>query len=96
MRPTFQTGDGGYAAGHVRVESVQDFGAVIRAVRKSQGVLQDQITGVSHKLVLEIERGKATAQIGKVLDVLRELGVHVHLDIPAGVHVQLPSDSDKS
>lgn len=88
--------DGGIAAGSVRVESVQDLGAVIKAVRKSQGVLQDQIPGVSHKLVLEIERGKATAQIGKVLAVLRELGVHVHLDIPAGVHVQLPSTSEKS
>lgn len=95
MRPT-QTGGGGYAAGTVRIESVQDVGAVIRAVRKSQGVLQDQIPGVSHKLVLEIERGKATAHIGKVLDVLRELGVHVHLNIPAGVYVQLPSEGDKS
>lgn len=77
------------AAGTVAIKSAADVGAVVRAVRKAQGLRQDEIPGVSHKFVLELERGKPTAHVGKVLDVLRELGVHVRLDVPEGVSVEL-------
>lgn len=90
-----QSKTAGRAGDTVAIESAHDVGAVIRAVRKAQGLRQDEIPGVSHKFVLEIERGKPTAHMGKVLDVLRELGVHVHLDIPEGVSVELPARSKR-
>lgn len=63
-------------------------GRVIRAVRKAQHVRQDDLgafRGISHVFVREAERGKETAQIGKVFELLSELGVKVILDVPESV-----------
>lgn len=67
------------------IETPQQLGELIRAVRKAQGIRQDDLAGLisaSHVFVLEVERGKPTAQIGKVLDLLRELGIRLKADVP--------------
>lgn len=65
--------------------STEDLGLVIRAVRKSSLVRQDDLAGavgVSRRFTADVERGKPTVQFGRVLRLLEELGIAVSLDIP--------------
>lgn len=67
------------------ISSTEDLGLVIRAVRKSTQVRQDDLAGavgVSRRFTAEVERGKPTVQFGRVLRLLEELGITVTLDIP--------------
>jgi transcriptional regulator with XRE-family HTH domain len=60
---------------------VTDIGAlanVVRAARIAQGLTRDDlvnVTGLSPKFITHVESGKPTAQIGKVLFLLSELGI---------------------
>jgi y4mF family transcriptional regulator len=63
-----------------------ELGGIVRAARKAQGLRQDQLAGVSGvglRFIVELEAGKATAQLGKVLRVLATLGCRVEI-IPPG------------
>jgi len=54
-----------------------DIGALVRTVRKAQGLRQDELAGaagVGLRFIVELEAGKPTAQIGKTLQVLAALG----------------------
>lgn len=56
-------------------------GKTIREARKKQGITQDDVaglTGVGRRFISDLENGKETAQIGKVLLVLKNLGVAVY------------------
>ena len=64
-------------------------GTLVRAARLAQGFTRDELanaTGFSAKFISQVEAGKPTAQIGKVLQLLAELGVTLHantsIDIP--------------
>jgi ABC-type Na+ transport system ATPase subunit NatA len=60
----------------LKVETPADVGAVLRLVRRAQGVRADDLAGsagVGPVFVLDVENGKTTVQLGKVLQVLREL-----------------------
>ncbi|WP_288414929.1 type II toxin-antitoxin system Y4mF family antitoxin [uncultured Novosphingobium sp.] len=60
-------------------------GRIIRDERKSQGLRQDELaaaSGVGLRFIVELEGGKATAQLGKVLDVLTALGCSLHIARP--------------
>ena len=64
------------------IQTTQDLGALIRRERKAQGLRQPDLAaaaGTSVRFIVEVEGGKPTAQIGKVLDVLRQLGLSVHI-----------------
>ena len=66
-----------------------DLGQFVRATRKALGVTQDQLaltSGTNRRFIVEIESGKATAQIGKVLQVLKTLGVTITLASPPGAN----------
>lgn len=70
---------------HIPVDSAAQIGAVLRLVRKTQGVRSDDLAGsagVGPVFVLDVERGKPTIQLGKVLQVLEEAGIRVNLEIP--------------
>jgi transcriptional regulator with XRE-family HTH domain len=60
---------------------ITDIGAlanVVRAARIAQGLTRDDlvnVTGLSPKFITHVESGKPTAQIGKVLVLLSELGI---------------------
>ena len=69
----------------VRVGGMDELGAVVRAVRKAQSLRQDEIGRISHSFIGDLESGKPTAQIGKVLEVLAELGITVYLKLPTGL-----------
>jgi y4mF family transcriptional regulator len=57
-------------------------GTLIRQVRKGQGITQEDlssIVGVGPRLIGEIERGKPTAEIGKVFQLLAGLGLVISI-----------------
>ncbi|MEM8711119.1 MAG: helix-turn-helix transcriptional regulator [Planctomycetota bacterium] len=65
------------------IDQPQDLGELIREERKRQGLRQPDLAaaaGTSVRFIVEIERGKPTAQIGKVMDVLRQLGLRLSVD----------------
>ena len=64
------------------VRSVESVGVAIRAMRKASGLRQDDISGVSHVFLRDLEKGKDTVQFGRVLTVLEELGIRMVLEVP--------------
>lgn len=72
-------------ARRLTVTTARELGEVVRAVRKAQGLRQDEIASVSHKYIGEAERGKPTAQVGKLLELLQELGIRVTLEVPMDI-----------
>ena len=72
----------------VPIKDSRELGQVVRAARKLERLRQDEVGRFSHTFIGELEAGKPTAQIGKVLEALRELGLKVHIELPAGVDLQ--------
>lgn len=59
-----------------------DLGAALRAQRKAQGLTLEQLSGLSGlgmRFLSELERGKATAELGKTLEVAQLLGLDCYL-----------------
>jgi transcriptional regulator with XRE-family HTH domain len=72
----------------IDITSVIELGLLIRAARKSQKVRLDDVAGtagVGPVFVREVEHGKETAQIGRVMKVLAELGIELKADVPEDV-----------
>ena len=68
-----------------RVKNPADIGALIRSARKEQNLRQDELAGVSGvglRFIVDLEAGKPTAQIGKVLQVLQTLGCSIDILAP--------------
>lgn len=64
-----------------------DIGAAIRDRRRKLRLGQDELAarvGVSRKWVIDVEKGKAGAEIGLVLRTMDALGLRLSLDGPAG------------
>jgi len=60
------------------IHDPESLGRYLRAARIEQGMTRDQLagaTGLSPKFISQIEGGKPTAQLGKVMKLLSELGV---------------------
>ncbi len=60
------------------LDSTTQLGNILREKRKSQGLTQREVAdhcGVSTRFVSEVERGKTTAEIGKVFNLLKAVGV---------------------
>lgn len=67
------------------IHSTEELGMLIRAVRKSAQVRQDDLAGtaqVSRQFTVDVEKGKPTVQFGLVLKLLAELGISLTADIP--------------
>lgn len=63
-----------------------EVGDLIRRTRREQSLRQDQLAAaakVGVRFLVELEKGKPTAQIGKVLAVLAALGCKVTIQPPA-------------
>jgi len=70
------------------ISSPQSLGLLIRATRKNQKVRMDDLAGsagVGPVFVREVERGKETVQLGRVLRLLSELGIQLKVDVPEEV-----------
>ncbi|MXN44101.1 type II toxin-antitoxin system Y4mF family antitoxin [Shinella kummerowiae] len=68
-----------------QVRTSADIGVLVRSARKEQNLRQDELAGVSGvgvRFIVDLEAGKPTAQIGKVLQVLQILGCSVDILAP--------------
>ena len=64
------------------MNKVEKLGQLVRDTRKQQKLTQEQLagtTGVGLRFLRELEHGKESCQIGKVLQVLGMLGISVQL-----------------
>lgn len=67
------------------IHSSEDLGFALRAVRKSDKVRLDDLSltaGVSKQTTVNVEKGKPTVQIGTVLQLLKEVGLTLSVDLP--------------
>jgi HTH-type transcriptional regulator/antitoxin HipB len=65
--------------------TTQAIGQIIRENRKRLGVTQKDLaltSGTGLRFVIDLEKGKETCQIGKVLTVLQTLGIQIALTPP--------------
>ena len=63
-----------------------DIGKLIQETRKQLGVTQRALaltSGTGLRFIIDLERGKETCEIGKVLTVLNTLGIRMTLTPPA-------------
>jgi y4mF family transcriptional regulator len=63
----------------------RDVGRLVRETRKGLGVTQKALaltSGTGLRFIIELERGKETAEIGKVLTILQTLGIQLTLTPP--------------
>ncbi len=62
--------------------TAEDIGRCVRAQRKAQGATQAEfaaLCGVGIRFVSDLENGKPTAELGKVLQVLNCLGLEISI-----------------
>ena len=62
----------------IKTRSTQELGKLIVHERKAQGLTQTQLAGLSGAgitFLSNLENGKQTAELGKTLNVLAELGL---------------------
>jgi len=67
--------------------TAEQLGAVVRQARLAQGLRQDQLAaaaGVGVRFLVELERGKPTVRLAKVLAVLDALGCRLEVSAPPG------------
>ncbi len=67
------------------IHSTGELGTLIRAERKTLGLTQSDLAaacGLSLRFISELERGRASAGIGRVLHVLAMLGLAVVIESP--------------
>lgn len=61
-----------------RIKTMEDIAEIVKAERKRQGITQEDlagIAGVSHRFIINIEKGKNSSPISRVLGVLECLGI---------------------
>ena len=66
--------------------TTEEIGKLVRESRKRLGVTQRDLaltSGTGLRFIIELEKGKETCQIGKVLTVLQTLGIKLTLTPPA-------------
>ena len=62
------------------IHDMNELGAAIRSARREQGMTQTELAGACGtgiRFVSELERGKPTAHVGRVLHVLQLLGLQL-------------------
>lgn len=67
----------------IAITSTKVIGELLRKKRRAQHLTQGKVAeycGVSVKFISEVERGKETAEIGKVLYLLNTLGIDLTAD----------------
>jgi y4mF family transcriptional regulator len=72
-------------AAAVSLTSTAELGDAVRAARAARGLTQDEVAGkakVSRKFVIDVESGKESLHLGKVLAVLKCAGL-VGMVMPA-------------
>lgn len=66
-----------------RLLTTADIGRLIRKERRRQGATQAELAGMSNvgvTFISQLENGKDTAEIGKVINVLMTLGIDLYAE----------------
>lgn len=64
------------------IQETTQIGAAVREARKRLKVTQKDLamtSGTGLRFVIDLERGKSTCQVGKILQVLQALGLRLSL-----------------
>lgn len=64
----------------------QSIGEVVKKTRRQLGATQKDLaltSGTGLRFIIELEQGKPTCQLGKVLTVLHTLGINLSLNMPS-------------
>lgn len=80
MTDSNPSGDQPHPPGYGVIQSTADLGAIARHHRKSRDITLETLSGVANlnmRFLSEFERGKETAEIGKVIKALSTLGLEV-------------------
>lgn len=67
------------------ISNTKELGELIRAVRKAQGMTQSELAGASGtgvRFIVDLEKGKPTSEVEKVLLVVSMLGIKLEARIP--------------
>ncbi len=62
----------------IRLSNAAEWGKLVRATRKEQGISQEQLAGVANvgvRFISDLENGKKTLQLDKAILVLEALGL---------------------
>ena len=63
-----------------KIKTASELGALIRTFRKNKSMTLERVCGlinVSMRFLSELERGKETAELGKVLMTLHKMGLDI-------------------
>lgn len=66
-----------------RIVTIADLGAAIRRERRRQGLTQTDLAdlcGVSLSFVSNVENGKRTAEVGRILTLVQTLGMDLFVE----------------
>jgi len=61
-----------------QITTISALGTLIKEARKAQDLTQEDLAGITltgRRFIVDLENGKETAEIGKVLQVLNALGI---------------------
>ncbi len=73
----------------IEITNAAHVGAIVRAVRKAQGLRQDDAAGSSgiiENFLGKVEAGAGRMQWDKLFHVLQQVGIRMVLDLPAEVN----------
>lgn len=73
--------------GNMTIASATELGEAVREARRAQNLRQGElalVAGTGRRFIVELERGKPTAQLAQVLRVVQALGLNVELQQGAG------------
>lgn len=65
-----------------QIPNAKELGLIVRDARKQQGLTQEDLaglTGTGRRFISDLEQGKETAELGKVLLVLAALGLALYV-----------------
>ncbi len=72
----------------VKVHDNRLLGRLVRRTRRATGLTQIELArmaGLGERFIVDLERGKATCEIGKVLEVMRVLNLRMIVEPPAEI-----------
>ncbi len=74
-----------FPIGNMNTKNPEQLGAAIRARRKQLKVTQKDLAmtcGTGLRFIVDLEKGKPSCQIGKILQVLQALGLKLQINNP--------------
>ena len=78
-----------------RINSPKDIGNLVRSIRTVLGETQDDLaltSGTNRRFIIDLEKGKPTCQLGKVLIALQTLGAAIDIVLPRGIDLDDTED----